>query len=161
MSIYSIVNKMSRGDVIRDKLVILEGWDTADIGKYLESKNVCKQSYFIDLTKKQIPGNYNEINIDFEGKPQVSKRPPWSGGLSWKRDANNHPLIVTTCQGDGASLWWPCKDHQYDEPDSTLITVTVPENLTDVSNGRLRNAISNPDLTKTFTWFVSSPINNY
>ncbi len=118
-------------------------------------------AYFIDLTKKQIPGNYNEINIDFEGKPQVSKRPPWSGGLSWKRDANNHPLIVTTCQGDGASLWWPCKDHQYDEPDSTLITVTVPENLTDVSNGRLRNAISNPDLTKTFTWFVSSPINNY
>jgi len=118
-------------------------------------------AYFIDLIKKQIPGNYNEINIDFEGKPQVSKRPPWSGGLSWKRDANNNPLIVTTCQGDGASLWWPCKDHQYDEPDSTLIAVTVPDSLTDVSNGRLRNAISNPDHTKTFTWFVSSPINNY
>jgi aminopeptidase N len=118
-------------------------------------------AYFIDLIKKQIPGNYNEINIDFKGKPQVSKRPPWSGGLSWKRDANNNPLIVTTCQGDGASLWWPCKDHQYDEPDSTLITVTVPESLTDVSNGRLRSVINNADHTKTFNWFVSSPINNY
>ncbi len=118
-------------------------------------------AYFIDLPKKQIKGKYNEITIDFEGKPQVSKRPPWSGGLSWKRDANNNPLIVTTCQGDGASLWWPCKDHQYDEPDSTLITVTVPENLTDVSNGRLRSVISNSDHTKTFNWFVSNPINNY
>jgi len=118
-------------------------------------------AYFIDLSKKQVAGNFNEIQIDFGGKPQVSKRPPWSGGLSWKRDANNNPLVVTTCQGDGASLWWPCKDHQYDEPDSVLITVTAPENLTDVSNGRLRNVISNPDHTKTFNWFVSSPINNY
>ncbi len=118
-------------------------------------------AYFIDLVKVQTPGDFNEITIDFGGKPQVSKRPPWSGGFSWKRDANNNPLIVTTCQGDGASLWWPCKDHQYDEPDSVLITVTVPENLFEVSNGRLRNIITNPDHTKTFNWFVSSPINNY
>ena len=118
-------------------------------------------AYFIDLLKAQTPGDFNEISIDFGGKPQVSKRPPWSGGLSWKRDANNNPLIVTTCQGDGASLWWPCKDHQYDEPDSVLMTVTVPENLFDVSNGRLRNVITNPDHTKTFNWFVSNPINNY
>jgi aminopeptidase N len=118
-------------------------------------------AYFIDIFKKQVAGNFNEILIDFEGKPQVSKRPPWSGGLSWKRDANNNPLVVTTCQGDGASLWWPCKDHQYDEPDSVLITVTVPETLTDVSNGRLRSTITNADHTKTFNWFVSNPINNY
>jgi len=117
--------------------------------------------YFIDLSKNQTSGDLNEISIDFEGKPKVSVRPPWSGGLSWKRDANNNPFIVTTCQGDGASLWWPCKDHQYDEPDSMLITVTVPENLTDISNGRLRGVITNSDHTKTFTWFVSNPINNY
>jgi len=118
-------------------------------------------AYFIDLVKVQAAGDFNEINIDFKGKPKVSVRPPWSGGLSWKKDSNNNPLIVTTCQGDGASLWWPCKDHQYDEPDSVLITVTVPENLFDVSNGRLRNVITNPDHTKTFNWFVSNPINNY
>jgi aminopeptidase N len=118
-------------------------------------------AYFVALTKKQTIGDYNEIIIDFGGKPKVSVKPPWSGGLSWKRDANQNPLIVTTCQGDGASLWWPCKDHQYDEPDSMLITVTVPEGLTDVSNGRLRNSIKNVDHTTTFTWFVSKPINNY
>jgi aminopeptidase N len=118
-------------------------------------------AYFITLTKPQTAGDFNEIFVDFEGKPKVSVRPPWSGGLSWKKDANKNPFIVTTCQGDGASLWWPCKDHQYDEPDSMLMTVTVPENLTDVSNGRLRNVVKNPDHTKTFTWFVSNPINNY
>jgi aminopeptidase N len=118
-------------------------------------------AYLIALSKKQTPGDFNQVIIEFEGKPKVSKRPPWSGGLSWKRDDNGDPFIVTTCQGDGASLWWPCKDHQYDEPDSMLTTVTVPENLTDVSNGRLRNMIQNADSTKTFNWFVSNPINNY
>lgn len=118
-------------------------------------------AYFVTLTKPQQIGESNEIIVDFGGKPQVSKRPPWSGGLSWKKDANRNPWIVTTCQGDGASLWWPCKDHQYDEPDSMLMTVTVPEGLTDISNGRLRSTVDNPDHTKTFTWFVSNPINNY
>ena len=118
-------------------------------------------AYFITLTKPQVSGDFNEILVDFAGKPKVSARPPWSGGLSWKKDANQNPWIVTTCQGDGASLWWPCKDHQYDEPDSVLMTVTVPEGLTDVSNGRLRLVTTNPDHTKTFTWFVSNPINNY
>ena len=118
-------------------------------------------AWFIKLLKKQNTGDHNEIIVGFGGKPQVSKRPPWSGGVSWKKDDNQNPFIVTTCQGDGASLWWPCKDHQYDEPDSTLISVTVPEKLTDVSNGRLRSVVQNPDHTQTFTWFVSQPINNY
>ena len=118
-------------------------------------------AYIISLEKEQTVGDFNEILIDFEGKPKVSVKPPWSGGLSWKRDANQNPLIVTTCQGDGASLWWPCKDHQYDEPDSMLISATVPEGLTDVSNGRLRSSIKNSDHTTTFNWFVSNPINNY
>ena len=118
-------------------------------------------AWFIDLSKKQTAGDLNEIVVDFGGKPKVSVRPPWSGGVSWKKDDNQNPFIVTTCQGDGASLWWPCKDHQYDEPDSMLMTVTVPEGLIDVSNGRLRNFTQNQNLTKTFTWFVSNPINNY
>ena len=118
-------------------------------------------AYFITLSRLQTEGSYNEVVADYEGKPKVSPRPPWSGGFSWKRDANQNPFIVTTCQGDGASIWWPCKDHQYDEPDSMLITATVPGNLTDVSNGRLRNVATNPDHTRTFTWFVSNPINNY
>ncbi|MFA5816785.1 MAG: M1 family metallopeptidase [Bacteroidales bacterium] len=118
-------------------------------------------AWFVLLLKVQERGDINEIIVHFEGRPRISRNPPWSGGLSWRRENNNNPFIVTTCQGDGASIWWPCKDHQYDEPDSMLISVTVPENLTDVSNGRLRGVVQNADLTKTFNWFVSNPINNY
>jgi len=118
-------------------------------------------AWFVKLKKKQSGGDINEIIVQYEGRPRVSKNPPWSGGLSWKRDKNSNPYVVTTCQGDGASIWWPCKDHQADEPDSMLISITVPDNLIDVSNGRLRKVDSNPDHTKTWHWFVSSPINNY
>jgi aminopeptidase N len=118
-------------------------------------------AFFVLLEKKQKKGDINKVIVDYEGKPKVGRNPPWDGGLSWKKDSNNNPYITTTCQGDGASLWWPCKDHQYDEPDSMLISVTVPSNLTDVSNGRLRSVKDNPDNTKTFNWFVSNPINNY
>jgi aminopeptidase N len=118
-------------------------------------------AWFIRLQKDQITGSVNEIVVSFAGKPQISRNPPWSGGLSWRRDKHDNPFIVTTCQGDGASLWWPCKDHQYDEPDSLHISVTVPEHLTGVSNGRLRGVTKNPDHTVTYNWMVSSPINNY
>jgi aminopeptidase N len=118
-------------------------------------------SYFVELHDNQKVGEINSIIVFYGGVPQESKNPPWSGGLTWKRDLNNKDWIVTTCQGDGASLWWPNKDHAYDEPDSMLISITIPKHLTDVSNGRLRSVIENKDDTKTFNWFVSNPINNY
>ena len=78
-------------------------------------------TYFVELQQKQIAGAINELTVYYEGKPQESKNPPWSGGLTWKKDHNGNNWIVTTCQGDGASLWWPNKDHAYDEPDSMLL----------------------------------------
>jgi len=116
---------------------------------------------FIKLIKKQKVGEINEIVIFYKGKPKIAVNPPWSGGVSWKKDSEKNHYISTTCQGDGASLWWPCKDHQYDKPDSMLISITVPENLVDVSNGRLRSIVTNSNKTKTYNWFVSNPINNY
>ncbi len=118
-------------------------------------------SYFINLTEKQKEGAINSLTVFYEGVPQESKNPPWSGGLTWTKDNNNKDWVVTTCQGDGASLWWPNKDHAYDEPDSMLMSFTVPKNLTCVANGRLRNTSENEDNTLTFNWFVSNPINNY
>jgi aminopeptidase N len=118
-------------------------------------------AWFIQLSKVQLQGAVNEIVVHFSGRPVISRNPPWSGGLSWRKDKNGNPFVVTTCQGDGASIWWPCKDHQADEPDSMLISVTVPDNLIDVSNGRLRSEVQNADHTKTYNWFVSNPINNY
>ena len=117
--------------------------------------------YWIDMPDKQEKGKTYSIVISYEGRPRVSKRPPWTGGITWNRDSKDMPFIATANQGDGASLWWPCKDHMYDEPDSMLISVTVPGKLMDVSNGRLRSVVKNKDKTKTYNWFVSNPINNY
>ncbi|MBX0331918.1 M1 family metallopeptidase [Pontibacter sp. HSC-14F20] len=118
-------------------------------------------AYFIQLVEAQHNGDQNEVEVYYGGKPQVSKNPPWSGGITWKRDAQGKPFIASSNQGAGASLWWPCKDHMYDEPDSMLISVVVPKDLTNVSNGRLRGVDENPDGTRTFHWAVINPINNY
>jgi aminopeptidase N len=118
-------------------------------------------AHFIHLIAKQTPGSINEIELHYGGRPRVARRPPWDGGITWKKDRNNKPFIASSCQGIGASIWWPCKDHMYDEPDSMLISVTVPEDLIDVSNGRLRKVEAHDNKTKTYHWFVSNPINNY
>lgn len=118
-------------------------------------------AYFIALTKPQKPGQTESVTVQYAGKPRVAKRPPWDGGLVWSRDEKGQWFIATACQGLGASAWWPCKDHMYDEPDSMAISVTVPEELTDVSNGRLRKVTTNADHTRTFDWYVKNPINNY
>lgn len=117
--------------------------------------------YRIKLPAEQESGKVYSVILTYGGKPKVSIKPPWSGGITWKKDKNGQPFIASSCQGDGASLWWPCKDHMYDEPDSMLISVNVPENLMDISNGRLRSVIKQKNKTKTYNWFVANPINNY
>jgi aminopeptidase N len=118
-------------------------------------------AHFITLQEKQIPGSFNQVEVFYSGNPKMSKNPPWSGGFTWQQDPNGKPFVATSCQGEGASLWWPCKDHMYDEPDSMQISVTAPENLTAVANGRLRKTDTNKDGSKTFHWAVVNPINNY
>jgi aminopeptidase N len=119
-------------------------------------------AHFIKLIKEQIPGDINEIKIEYSGKPLAAKNAPWDGGFSWKKDANQKHFIATSCQGIGASLWWPCKDHMYDEPDNgMIISVNVPGDLIAVSNGRLKSEKKEKNKTKTFTWEVVNPINNY
>ncbi len=117
--------------------------------------------YFVELRKKQKKGDVNYIKINYEGFPKEAIRAPWDGGLSWKKDENDNHFIATSCQGLGASVWWPNKDHMYDEVDSMLISVNVPKNLTNVSNGRLKKITELDDDTRTFDWFVTNPINNY
>jgi aminopeptidase N len=118
--------------------------------------------FWIHMKEPQEPGKIYSVLLTYEGKPHASTRPPWEGGITWRKDKNGLPFVASSCQGDGASLWWPCKDHMYDEPDSMLISVTVPSNLMDVSNGRLRSVKKNRKAkTTTYNWFVSNPINNY
>ncbi|MCA0132174.1 M1 family metallopeptidase [Winogradskyella alexanderae] len=115
--------------------------------------------FFIMLPNQEI-GAINSIEIHYEGYPREAKRAPWDGGVSWKKDKNGKHFIATSCQGLGASVWWPNKDHMYDEVDSMLISITHPKELMNVSNGRLREVKDNGD-TLTTHWFVNNPINNY
>ena len=117
--------------------------------------------FYIDLVAPQNPGEIKELTVFYSGKPKIAVNPPWDGGITWSKDKNGNPFIASTCQGIGASIWWPNKDHMYDEVDNMLISVNVPKNLTDVSNGRLQSVIDLKDGTRTFNWYVSNPINNY
>ena len=115
-------------------------------------------AHFIKLRKKQKKGAYNELIIHYSGHPKEAVRAPWDGGFSWKKDGNDKHFVATSCQGLGASVWWPNKDHMYDEVDSMAISVKVPQGLMNVSNGRLRKVDED---TNTYHWFVTNPINNY
>jgi len=117
-------------------------------------------SHFVTLEKPQLVGEINEIVITYSGNPREAIRAPWDGGFSWSMDENGQPFVATSCQGLGASVWWPNKDHMYDEVDSMAIRVTVPKDLVAVANGRLKEVHEQED-TKTYDWYVRNPINNY
>ncbi len=106
-------------------------------------------------------GDIKTITVYYSGTPRIAKRPPWDGGFTWTADSLGRPWVVTTDQGVGASIWWPNKDTQADEPDSQRVALTVPDPMQDVSNGRLRSVKQNPNGTTTYEWFVVNPINNY
>ncbi|MGB5388246.1 MAG: M1 family metallopeptidase [Eudoraea sp.] len=122
--------------------------------------NSIGNAHWVTLLKPQKIGEYNELIVNYLGRPKEADNAPWDGGFSWSTDQNGNPFVATSCQGLGASVWWPNKDHMYDEVDSMAINVTVPKNLMDVSNGRLREIEEGPN-SKTYHWFVANPINNY
>ena len=118
-------------------------------------------AYFITMIASQKLGITAEVTVFYGGKPKVAINPPWDGGITWKKDSNGKLFIASSCQGLGASVWWPNKDHMYDEVDNMLISVNVPGDLVNVSNGRLQGVKKLKDGTKTYNWYVSNPINNY
>lgn len=118
-------------------------------------------AHFIQLLRDQKIGDTNEIVVYYEGTPKEAIRAPWDGGFSWKKDKNGNHFIATSCQGLGASVWWPTKDHMYDEVESMDISVRVPSNLMNISNGKLKKTETHTDNTTTYHWGVVNPINNY
>ncbi|HQZ25555.1 MAG TPA: M1 family metallopeptidase [Flavobacterium sp.] len=155
---YKILNSHNRMQIdLQEPLKISKVTQDGTELKYKREGNV----FYIDLVAPQNAGAIKELTVFYGGKPKIAVNPPWDGGITWSKDANGKPFIASTCQGLGASVWWPNKDHMYDEVDDMLISVNVPKNLTDVSNGRLQSVTDMKDGTRTFNWYVSNPINNY
>lgn len=107
-------------------------------------------------------GSTNSYKITFHGSPRESKLPPWDGGWVWTTDSLGRPWMSAAVQGFGASSWYPCKDHQSDEPDNgASLSIIVPNDLIGVANGRLISTLKNNDGTTTYKWEVKDPINSY
>ncbi len=131
---------------------------------YNNQKLIYSREYnavFIDFPKSLLPNSVEEVNFYFSGKPKIAKNPPWDGGFIFDKDKNGKDWVSVAVQGTGASLWFPNKDHQSDEPETTEIHLIVPENLMGVSNGRLIGERSLGNGFKQFDWQVKNPINNY
>lgn len=130
-----------------------------------EGKSVPFQREFdallLDMPRTILRHEVARIEIDYFGKPRIAKNPPWDGGFIWTTSENKQPWIAVSCQGIGASLWWPCKDHLSDEPDSMDIHCQVPPGLVCISNGQDQGVSYDKQGVKTFNWHVSYPINNY
>ncbi|HEX8350224.1 MAG TPA: M1 family metallopeptidase, partial [Hymenobacter sp.] len=116
---------------------------------------------FVTFPQPIRKGVQDEFMVQYAGKPIIAKKAPWDGGFVFTQDAQGKPWVATACQGLGASSWWPTKDHQSDEVDSMLISISVPKGLKDISNGRLRKTTELADGYTRFDWAVRNPINNY
>lgn len=116
---------------------------------------------FVEFPTLQQQGTTGMIEINYEGKPLEAKNPPWDGGFVWSKDEQENHWIGVSCEGTGASLWWPNKDHLSDEPDSMTIKCAVPQDLTCVANGTLRSTKKVKRGYRQFEWYVDYPINNY
>ena len=116
---------------------------------------------FVTFPKQIAKDQIDSFTVYYSGNPIQATRAPWDGGFDWKKDKNGKHFVATAVQGLGASAWWPNKDHLSDEPDSMLISVAVPDNLMDVSNGRLIKKEVLADNYTKYHWRVVNPINNY
>ncbi|RYY33611.1 MAG: M1 family peptidase, partial [Sphingobacteriaceae bacterium] len=97
----------------------------------------------------------NNVTIFYHGKVHQAKRAPWDGGFIFTADSLGRPWMTVACQGLGASIWYPNKDHQSDEPNlGASLTITVPDTLVAVGNGRLVFKKNNKDRTTTYKYNV-------
>lgn len=116
---------------------------------------------FIDFPNTVTAGTTDAFTIDYNGTPREAQNPPWDGGFSWSLDDKGNPWVAVSCQGLGASVWWPNKDHLSDEPNRMTITVIAPDTLTAIANGNLVAEKPAGKGKKAATWAVTYPINNY
>ncbi len=159
-------NKISYQTLELSSVIQIDLMDPMVMDSVLQDGTKCSwkkdgNAYFISLPGAQAMYAFKNIIVYFHGKPHAAKNAPWDGGMVWKKDKKGNPWISVACQGMAASVWFPCKDHQYDEADSVSSYYTAPSDLVIISNGKLRSKKENTDGTTTYNWAVVNPINNY
>ncbi len=164
-------NVLMRAEAINDITKILVDLDQIykiESVELMEEKNSTPLKFthsdgkiWIDFPHTFKHGKIFQTKITYSGIPTVAKRPPWDEGFVWSKSKDGKDWVTVTCQGGGADVWWPCKDHPSDRADSVLLHFTVPDELICVGSGKFKSAINNNNKTKTWNWFVSTPINNY
>tara|TARA_Y100000748_G_scaffold286654_1_gene270141 strand:+ start:164 stop:1834 length:1671 start_codon:yes stop_codon:yes gene_type:complete len=143
-----------------------------DLAKNLSITKIIHENSSVDYSREEdavmvifneaiVKDTLFDFTVHYSGKPQGADNPPWSGGFTWSKDKNDRDWVAVSCEGEGARIWWPNKDHITEEPDSVRMAFTVPSNLMSVGNGQLRSVIDKEDNKTTYEWFVNNPINNY
>lgn len=134
--------------------IVLDNGKTVDFNKE-------GNAWHVNMPSQQ-KNTEHSLAVYYQGKVHEAKRAPWDGGWIWAKDSLGRPWMTVACQGLGASVWFPCKDHQSDEPDKgASLTMIVPDTLTAIGNGRLQSKTPNNDGTTTYTYAVTNPISNY
>jgi len=113
---------------------------------------------FVNFPTTLHKGRVYTIVFYYEGYPKTKGR---FGGITFGKDPAGRPWVVTSCEDDGASIWWPNKDQWRDEVQDMKISVTIPNGLVDVSNGKFMGKTDLHDGYTRWDWFVHYPINNY
>jgi aminopeptidase N len=146
-----------------DTLLQVEGIEGIDVEGDMDQLSFERRGgrIWIELAVAGQPGDDLMLKVTYGGHPREAPRPPWVGGFTWATTESGEPWIGVSCQSDGADIWWPCKDHPSDEPDSMALHITVPQPLICAANGRLVKVVEHGNGNSTFHWFVSNPINNY
>lgn len=112
------------------------------------------------LPRTYQPGETVTVDVAYGGAPRVAPNPPWDGGFTWAQTNTGAPWIATSVQGQGCDLWWPCKDHPSDEPDSLALRITVPAPLVVATNGVLHR-VDEAEGQRTYHWTTQHPVNTY
>ena len=120
-----------------------------------------KQKLVVIVDPAAQKGQLLTLRIHYSGQPIQAIRPPWIGGFNWSKDSLDNDWIGVSCQGEGGKIWFPCKSHPSDEPDSAAINITVPEPYYCASNGVLEGITKPRPGFQTFHWKTRYPINNY
>jgi aminopeptidase N len=113
---------------------------------------------YVDFPQTLAAGQTYAIDFHYSGMPAESGR---FGGFTFGKDPQGRSWIYTACEGQGAASWWPNKDQWRDEVENMRISVAIPNNLVDVSNGKFAGKTDLGDGYTRWDWDVQYPINNY